>query len=133
MNKVVSTFPLIKPFLIRKELSLSYDALRACFKPYRAFESLKTWWGRSSLSKPGGCLTKFFLHSFNPALILKSFVNTLWLNLRNQSKVGFSSEWTSSSDSLRKFTTNLVLRDSFQVSNTSISPIDRWTLSLFGL
>ena len=35
-NSVVSTFPLTKLFLRKKELSLSYNAHGACFKPYNA-------------------------------------------------------------------------------------------------
>ena len=42
MKSVVSTFPLEKPFSKRKLLNLSYQALEACFKPHKAFESLKT-------------------------------------------------------------------------------------------
>ena len=39
MNRVVSTFPLEKHLSKRKLLNLSYQALGACFKPYKAFES----------------------------------------------------------------------------------------------
>ena len=53
MKRAMSTFPLEKPFSKRKLLNLSYQALRACFTPYKAFESLKTWFGKSKLSKPG--------------------------------------------------------------------------------
>ena len=42
VNKVVSTLPLIKPFKTRKLLNLSYQALRACFKPYKVLSSLNT-------------------------------------------------------------------------------------------
>ena len=42
INKVVSTLPLTKLLFTRKLLSLSYQALGACFKPYKAFSSLKT-------------------------------------------------------------------------------------------
>ena len=55
MKRVVSTFPLEKPFSKKKLLNLSYQALGAYFNPYKAFESLKTWFGKSKLSKPGGC------------------------------------------------------------------------------
>ncbi|GJS91494.1 hypothetical protein Tco_0774130 [Tanacetum coccineum] len=37
MNRVGSMVPLVKPLDIRKFESLSYQALRACFNPYRAF------------------------------------------------------------------------------------------------
>ena len=50
-------FSSFKTFLSRKELSLSYQALRACFRPYRAFVSLKTWWRNVLFSKLGSCLT----------------------------------------------------------------------------
>jgi hypothetical protein len=57
LKSVVSIWPLLKSFLIRKLLSLSYQALGACYKPYSDFLSLKTWSGFLRSSKPGGCLT----------------------------------------------------------------------------
>ena len=42
VNKVVSTLPLTKSLDKRKEESLSYQALGACFKSYNALSSLKT-------------------------------------------------------------------------------------------
>jgi len=39
---VVSIIPLAKPLEIRNDESLSYQALGACFKPYKALSSLKT-------------------------------------------------------------------------------------------
>ena len=46
-NNVVLSFPLVKPFSIRKPFSHSYQALGACFKPYKAFDNLRTWFGNS--------------------------------------------------------------------------------------
>ena len=46
-NNAVSSFPRVKPFSIRKPLSHSYQALGACFKPYKAFDNLKMWVGNS--------------------------------------------------------------------------------------
>ena len=57
MKRVVSTLPLEKSFFKRNALNLSYQALGACFKPYKAFDNLKTWLGKSCCSKPGGCST----------------------------------------------------------------------------
>jgi len=41
VNKVVSIFPLVKPFSKRNPLNLSYHALGACFKPYKALVNLE--------------------------------------------------------------------------------------------
>jgi len=57
IKSVVSTFPLVKPFSKRNLLKRSYQALGACFKPYRAFFNLNTWLGLSEFSKPGGWST----------------------------------------------------------------------------
>ena len=57
MKRVVSTFSLENPFSNKKLLNLSYQALGAYFKPYNTFESLKMWFGKSKLSKPGGYST----------------------------------------------------------------------------
>ena len=54
LNKVVSTFPLVKSFSKRKLLKRSYQALGACFKPYKDFFNLKTYFVFLELSKPGG-------------------------------------------------------------------------------
>jgi len=40
LKSVVSTWPLLKSFLIKKLLSLSYQALGACLRPYSDFLSL---------------------------------------------------------------------------------------------
>ena len=42
VNKVVSTLPLTKPSERRNVESLSYQALGACFKPYKVLSNLKT-------------------------------------------------------------------------------------------
>lgn len=42
-----------KTFSFKKELNLSYQALGACLRPYRALVSLKIWLGFSLLMKPG--------------------------------------------------------------------------------
>jgi hypothetical protein len=47
----------LKPFESKKDFKCSYQALGACFKPYKAFWSLKTWFGNLELSKPEGYLT----------------------------------------------------------------------------
>ena len=70
MKRVVSTFPLEKPFSKRKLLNLSYQALGVCFNQYKTFESLKTWFEKSKFLKLGGYLT------LTPSSI-KSFKNTL--------------------------------------------------------
>jgi hypothetical protein len=56
-KRVLSTEPILKSLESRKDFKRSYQALGACFKPYKAFWSLKTWFGNLELSKPGGCLT----------------------------------------------------------------------------
>jgi len=47
VNKVVSIFPLVNHFSKRNPLSLSYHALGAYFKPYKALVNLKTLFGNS--------------------------------------------------------------------------------------
>jgi hypothetical protein len=50
----LSTKPILKPFASKKDFKRSYQALEACFKPYKAFWSLKTWFRNLELSKPEG-------------------------------------------------------------------------------
>ena len=54
---MVSTLPLTKLFEIKKIESLSYQALGACFKPYKALSSLKTKSGCVGSTNPGGYST----------------------------------------------------------------------------
>jgi hypothetical protein len=56
-KRVLSAEPILKPFESKKDFKCSYQALGACFKPYKAFWSLKTWFGNLELSKPEGYLT----------------------------------------------------------------------------
>ena len=53
VNNVVSTLPLTKSLERRKLESLSYQALGAYFKPYKAFSSLKTNSGCVGSINPG--------------------------------------------------------------------------------
>jgi len=48
---------MLKLLSIRKDFNLSYHAHVACFKPYKAYLSLKTWSGKWKFLKPWGCLT----------------------------------------------------------------------------
>ena len=57
IKSVVSTFPLVKPFSKRNLFNRSNQAVRACFKPYRAFFNLKAWLGFYEFSKPEGWST----------------------------------------------------------------------------
>ena len=41
VNKIISTLSLTKPLERRNVESLSYQALRACFKPYKILSNLK--------------------------------------------------------------------------------------------
>jgi len=54
---VISIFPLIKPFEIRNVESLSYHALGAYFKPYKALSTLKTKSGCVGSTNQGGYST----------------------------------------------------------------------------
>jgi hypothetical protein len=56
-NNVLSIEPILKPFASKKDFKRSYLALRSCFKPYKVFCNLNTWFGSLALSKLGGCLT----------------------------------------------------------------------------
>jgi len=53
INKVASTLPLTKSFEIRKVEILLYQALRDCFKPYKALSSLKAKSGCVGSTNPG--------------------------------------------------------------------------------
>ena len=53
-NNVIFTFPLEKPFSTKKLLSIPYQALGVCLRPYKAFFNLKTWLGKDRSSKLGG-------------------------------------------------------------------------------
>jgi hypothetical protein len=53
-NKVLSIEPILKSFSSKKAFKRSYQALRTCFKPYKALWSLKTWLENLEFSKPGG-------------------------------------------------------------------------------
>ena len=70
-------FPFIKPFSKRKQLILSYQARGACFRPYMAFWSLKTWSRSVWSSKLGGCLT-YASSSIKP--LKKAFMESIWKN-----------------------------------------------------
>ena len=45
MKSAVSTFPLWNHFSIKNLLKLSYQALGACLRSYKAFYNLNTWFG----------------------------------------------------------------------------------------
>jgi hypothetical protein len=57
IKRVLSTELILKPFESKKDFKCSYQALGSCFKPYKAFCDLKTWFGNLELSKPGDYLT----------------------------------------------------------------------------
>jgi len=77
-KSVVSTFPHLKPFFKRNELSFLYQALGACLSPYKTLLSLKACRGRVSLSNLEGFQHKLpiglihsethFLHPFDITL-----------------------------------------------------------------
>lgn len=54
---MVSIFPLMKLFLIKNKVSLSYQALEAYLRRYKTFVSLNIWLGWEFFSKPGGWWT----------------------------------------------------------------------------
>jgi hypothetical protein len=51
INRILKTLSSNKAF---KRL---YQTLKACFRPYKALWSLKTWLENLEFSKSGGCLT----------------------------------------------------------------------------
>lgn len=71
LNKVLSGCPLSILFLSKKLLSLSYHALKACFRPYNDFLTLSTCSGNSELTKPEGYLTSTssLIYPFRNALL----------------------------------------------------------------
>jgi hypothetical protein len=48
-KRVLSTLPISNPLLNKNPLILPYHALGAYFSPYKAFISLNTRWGNSTL------------------------------------------------------------------------------------
>jgi hypothetical protein len=52
-KRVLLTEPILKPFASKKDYKCSYQALGDYFKPYKAFWSLKTWFGNLELPKLG--------------------------------------------------------------------------------
>jgi hypothetical protein len=61
--------------LNKNPLNPPYHALGACFSPNKAFLSLYTRWGNSTLSNPGGYLTKTS-SSKNP--FKKALFTSIW-------------------------------------------------------
>ena len=55
IKRMVSILPMLKSFLMRKDFNLSYQALRASFKPYKAFLRFKTL-SRGDVERCGKCL-----------------------------------------------------------------------------
>jgi hypothetical protein len=79
VNRVGSAFPTLNPLAIRKSLRHSYHALEACLSPKSALESIYTWSGYLSSSKPGGCST------YTSSLIgpfRKALFTSIWNNLK---------------------------------------------------
>lgn len=68
------------PKLCKAWNSLANQALGVCFKPYKDFLNLQTWWGKFESTKPSGCCikTSFFKSPWWKALLMSNW-------LKNQS------------------------------------------------
>lgn len=79
-NREVSDDDFLNPKLCKAWNSLANQALGACFKPYKDFLKLQTWWGKFESTKLSGCWIK--TSSFKSPL-QKALLMSNWL--KNQS------------------------------------------------